>query len=365
MYDLKAQSLIFAGYRKGKEGKKPADNKLYEYDEIRNCSCYGAQCKDNIIDISFDDITLFDTILNICEDNDIYTYALYSPHGGHTYWRINEQIKNGRDIITACGVKADYHNKGTYIPLKVDGQERKEVFDNIMTIPLIPDWLLPIKKGQELWQMKDGDGRNDALSKQVFALGHQNLSEAQIKSVMLLANKYILADQIDESELSTILRPETFEKISNGAFFDDNGKFMTNVFGRYMINEQNTIYTNGQLCIYDPERGFYDPNMRLIKHTMISLFDNIPMNKRNEAYDYLTIEAPQKEQSSRRYILFKNGVYDLETKKLLPHSPDFVISNQIPWDYNPNAYSELVDKTLNKLACNDKEIRTLLEECIG
>ena len=140
---------------------------------------------------------------------------------------------------------------------------------------------------------------------------------------------------------------------------------MTNVFGRYMIQEQNTIYTNGQLCIYDSERGFYDPNMRLIKHMMIQLFENISMSKRNEAYDYLTIEAPQKEQSSRRYILFKNGVYDLETRQLLPHSPEYVISNQIPWNYNENAYSELVDKTLNKLACNDQEIRTLIEECIG
>ena len=32
MYDLKTQSLIFKGYRKGKEGKKPADNKLYKYE---------------------------------------------------------------------------------------------------------------------------------------------------------------------------------------------------------------------------------------------------------------------------------------------------------------------------------------------
>ena len=213
--------------------------------------------------------------------------------------------------------------------------------------------------------MKNGDGRNDALSKHVFALGHQHLSEAQIKTIITLANKYILADEMDESELNVILRPETFDKLSDNTFFDDDGKFQTNAFGRYMIEEQNTIFTNGQLCIYDPDRGFYDPNMRLIKHTMIQLFKNIPMNKRNEVYDYLMIEAPQKEQSSRRYILFKNGVYDLETKQLLPHSPEYVISNQIPWNYNPNAYSELVDKTLNKLACNDKEIRILIEECIG
>ena len=365
MYDIKAQSLIFKGYRKGKKGKKPINSHIYKYEEIENCDCYGAQCADGVIDVSFDDITLFDQILNILEETNTTTYALYSPHGGHTYFKYDKPLKDGQDIILACGVKADIHSKGTYIPLKVDGEERKEVYDGITDIPQLPDWLLPAKTGQDLWQMKDGDGRNDALSRHVFALGKIGLNEDQIINICNIINKYILSDEIDENELNTILRPETFQKMSTSIFFDDNGRFMTNVFGRYMIQEQNTIYTNGQLCIYDTEKGFYDPNMRLIKHTMIQLFKNIPMSKRNEAYDYLTIEAPQKEQSSRRYILFKNGVYDLETRKLLPHSPEYVISNQIPWNYNPNAYNKLVDQTLNKLACNDKEIRTLIEECIG
>lgn len=365
MYDRRAQELVFAGYRKGKEGKKPLDNKLYTYQDVKNDSCYGAQCADGIIDVSFDDVEMFDQVLNIMEDLNVITYALYSPHGGHTYWRYDKRMKNGHDIISTLGVKVDIHDKGTYIPLCVDGAVRKEVFDDVTEIPHLPEWLLPIKNGQDLWQMKEGQGRNDSISKHVFAIGKLGISEEQIKHIIGLTNKYVLAEPLKMDELNTILRPETFEKLSTSMFFDDNGKFQVNAFGRYMIQEQNTIYTNGQLCIYDENRGFYDPNMRLIKHKMIDLFKNIPMSKRNEAYDFLTIEAPQKEQSSRRYILFNNGVYDLESQQLLPHSPDYVISNIIPWDYNPNAYSELVDKTLDKLSCHDKEIRTLLEECIG
>jgi putative DNA primase/helicase len=45
--------------------------------------------------------------------------------------------------------------------------------------------------------------------------------------------------------------------------------------------------------------------------------------------------------------------------------PNFVITNKIPFDYNAKAESEVVDKTLNKLACNDKEVRALLEEMVG
>lgn len=365
MFNTDAQQLVFVGYRKGKSGKRPADNKLYEYEEVCQLNNYGAQCRDGVIDVSFDDVELFDTILNICEDLNIYTYSVYSPHGGHTYWRYDGTMKDGRDILLSCGVKADIHGKGTYIPLKCDGTEREEVFDDVREIPKLPEWLYPARSGQDLWHMKEGQGRNESISKQVFALGKLGFDERTIRSIVDICNKYILSDSMQDDELNTILRPETFEKVSSSMFFDDNGKFKINLFARYIINDHNTIYTNGQLCIYDDKRGFYDPNSRLIKHTMIKAFENIKMSQRNEVYDYLTIEAPQKEQSSRRYILFKNGVYDLEERKLLPHSPDYVISNQIPWDYNESAYSELVDKTLDKLSCGDPEIRTLLEECIG
>lgn len=42
-----------------------------------------------------------------------------------------------------------------------------------------------------------------------------------------------------------------------------------------------------------------------------------------------------------------------------------VITNKIPWPYNPAAYNELLDHTLDKIACNRPEIRALLEEMIG
>lgn len=365
LYDRKAQALIFAGYRKGRKGKKPLDSNVYTYEEVAGMDNFGAQCKDGIMDVSFDDPDMFNVVLDICEKTKAIPYAIYSPHGGHTYWRCDKDMKNGRDIIVACGIKADFHNKGTYIPLMVDGEYREEVYNNITVIPELPAWLLPTKKGLDLWRMKEGSGRNDSVSKQIFALGKIGLDEDQIRAVVNLINEYILSDSIKPDELNTIMRPETFEKVTAGMFFDEDGKFQTNLFARHIINDHNTIYTNGQLCIYDEDRGFYDPNAKLIKHTMIQLFDKITMRTRNEVFDYLTIEAPQKEQSSRRYILFNNGVYDLAEQTLKPHSPEYVISNLIPWDYKPDAYNELVDKTLDRLSCGDKQIRTLLEECIG
>jgi putative DNA primase/helicase len=64
-------------------------------------------------------------------------------------------------------------------------------------------------------------------------------------------------------------------------------------------------------------------------------------------------------------IAFRNGIYDIINDAFIPFSSEHIITNKIEWDYNPNAYCELTDNVLNKLACQDKEIRALLEECIG
>jgi len=50
---------------------------------------------------------------------------------------------------------------------------------------------------------------------------------------------------------------------------------------------------------------------------------------------------------------------------LQPFNQTTVLTNRIPWDYNPNAYSEIADKTLDKIACHDPQIRQILNQCIG
>jgi putative DNA primase/helicase len=48
-----------------------------------------------------------------------------------------------------------------------------------------------------------------------------------------------------------------------------------------------------------------------------------------------------------------------------PFSPDIIITNKIPFDYNKKAYSKACDDALDKLCCHDKSVRMLLEECVG
>lgn len=367
MYNIKTQSLIFEGYRKGKQGKIPANNKLYKYEEVSSDGCYGAQCKDNIIDVSFDNWLLSDKILDILEATNITTYAINSTKGVHTYWKLPDRFKDTKlkaDVILACGVKADIHGKGTYIPLKVDGKEREETYEgDIKDIPELPVFLYPTHSKEDLWQLKEGEGRNEALSRHVFAL--KNYEEEMIKNVFTIINKYILADKLDDSELSVILRPETIEKVQASSVFDDNGKFKHRLMAELLHDKNKIVDYSGMIYMYDFNKNLYVSPIKNFHSKMIDIYPDIKDSQRVEVYKYLEYTSPSVEQSHKRYISFRNGIYDIETDKLLPHSPDYFITNQIPWNYNCNVKCKSIDNMLDKVTCNDKELRMLLEEMIG
>lgn len=87
---------------------------------------------------------------------------------------------------------------------------------------------------------------------------------------------------------------------------------------------------------------------------------------RREVLKYLNIVLENEHQViDARYIAFKNGILDITTDSLLDFTPDIIVTNKIPYNYNPEAKSEIIDKTLDKLACKNKSVRMLLEECAG
>ena len=97
------------------------------------------------------------------------------------------------------------------------------------------------------------------------------------------------------------------------------------------------IYDNG----YYKRDTNYSANMTLIINNLI----RPEYQSRNRAAEVLAqLKTPdhikaieQMNTHPVHYICFKNGVYDPVTQKMLPHSPDYLFTNQIPWDYDPAA----------------------------
>ena len=369
MHNIKTQKLLFKAYRKGKSAKVPLNKVSYKYEEVEDCENYGAVCNDGIIDISVDNVEMFENLLDLLDARNIETYALYSPHGGHTYWRYDKKITDGKDKLTACGFTVDIHGKGTYIPLKCDGKLRSEVYEeDLSDIPNLPNFLLPVKDLKDnnpLWKMKEGSGRNDAISKHVFLLNNKlKMSKEEIKDMISIINDFVFEEPVDENELTTILRDETFDKMTSESFFDGN-KFMHNIFGDYLIAKYHVVVIDKQLYAFNGEIYEHTDENDNIANIMIDEIAFLKDAMRTEVIKYMRVRARKCEMADERYIAFKNGVYDLLTETLLPFSADIYVTVQIPWNYNPAAYSEIANKVLNDMAVNDQDIRHLLEECIG
>jgi len=58
-------------------------------------------------------------------------------------------------------------------------------------------------------------------------------------------------------------------------------------------------------------------------------------------------------------INLKNGVYDIRENELLDHSPEYMFTQQIPHDYNPDASCENINRFLREITESEAEAKTL------
>ena len=363
---------IFKTYVKGKSsgsGKRPAErvkdrDHIADFEEVCSEDCFGGILQPGIIDISFDTKEMYDTFLQMAEDNEWKCLALPSSKGGHTYWRCSKRyLKNGSDKKLAVGLVADLHSGSTYIPLCVHGEKRfppnYDIYDE-EDYQEVPDELLPVDTSVSLWKMADGEGRNQEIFRYIQRLqAAYHFSQETIIRILKQSNEYILADPLPEGELDVILRDESFEK---PVFF--NGKtFLFDEFAKWLVQEHHVVTISNQLHIY--KDGVYMPGYYDIEKTMIEEIPSLRKTQRKEVLEYMLLISEKVNMAPARYIAFNNGILDITTDQLLPFDPKLYVTNRIPWNYEPAAYDETADKMLNRIACQDPDVRALLEECIG
>ena len=177
-----------------------------------------------------------------------------------------------------------------------------------------------------------------------------------------MINRYVLEDPLSDRELETILRDDAFKK---PIFFKDK-TFLFDKFAVYLKNNNHIVKINNQLHIY--RDGIYVPGAMEIEAQMIKHIPNLKRAHRSEVLAYLEVMF-QTEGETRatnpNIIAFSNGLYNIRDGSFMDFTPEIVITNKIPWPYNPAAHNDLLDYTLNRLACNDPEVRALLEEMVG
>lgn len=332
---------------------------------------YAGILAENVILIDIDDYEQSEILMDIVEDLQLRCRVYKTSRGKHFLFLnrnesgsiIQSTCKIHMHLI--CGLICDIKVgcKNSYSILKYNDCEREIIYDifDDEEYEIVPYWLLPIKNDIDFFNLEEGDGRNQALFNYILNLQRYGLSIQQIRDTIRLINHYILSEPLEESELDIILRDDAFQQ---PVFFDKHGTFLFDKFAEFIKNNNHVVKINNQLHVY--QEGTYVNGNKFIEHEMIKYIPNLSRAKRLEVLSYLDVSINvNSSPCDAKLIAFKNGIYDIETNQFLDFDPKFLITNKIDFNFNPDAYSLIVDHTLDKLACKDGQIRMLLEEVIG
>jgi len=146
------------------------------------------------------------------------------------------------------------------------------------------------------------------------------------------------------------------------AVYEVDGKIRINNvnLAKLIMNETGYSFitiedvSTGKQEIYYYDGGYYHAggNNRINELVQYYLDDLSSSHRKNEVVGYIQdtnhffrrdIEPPV------NLINVKNGVYDLNTDKLMSHSPDLYFLNQVPVNYNPNASCPKIKEFFNQV----------------
>jgi len=354
---------IYKGYvpTKNKECMaKFKDRPLASLDDVRTLDEYAGVLADDIICIDIDDHDQSEILMNIVEDQQLNCQVMQTTRGRHFYFKNTTVQKCGTHLKLAIGLESDIKVgvKNSYAVVKFKGKDRFVEWEaQGEELEPLPKWLTPIKTNVDLMGLDDGDGRNQALFGYILTLNHYGFSKDDAKVCIQMVNRWIFKKPLKDRELESILRDDAFPKDT----FSTSKGFEHDKFGDYLINEYRIQKINGLLYCYND--GIYEPYQ--IEKKMLKHLPSLKTAQRVEVLKYLNLVAPDVRNADARFIAFNNGVYDVLEKTLKPFSKDIVITNRIPWEFNADAYCELTDRTLDKIACGDPQVRIILEEAIG
>lgn len=361
-------SLIYKSYYPLIAGtKKPnvievTDHYSKSYDEIQSFDDFGATLNPETVMVDIDNIEQAKRVKKIIESLNTKCIIIQTSNGMHFHFKNTSIRSNKQHYYTPLGIKTEtkYPHQNVVTPIKLNGEYRKVIRESD-ELDKLPVWLTPLSKkfNTDFSKLQEGDGRNDTLFSYILTLQQQAMTKNEIRDVIRVINQFIIKEPVSDKELDVILRDKAFLKES----FYIKGKLQYEKLATYLIREHNVVKINDKLHCY--KLGYYTSDKDEIERLMLNYIVNSTRTPRLETMRYLELKAQEVKSETPTLITLENGVLNLENKTLLEFNSVYKIKNKIPVAYNPSAYNEVLDKTLDKICCNDKKLRMLIEEMIG
>lgn len=311
--------------------------------------------------------------LKIVKKLGLKTLMCQTPKGLHLYFRCDKEYPQRVGMVLPCGLKCDFRcaNKGYVIlPFGTDGRK----FNRCREIAELPMEFTPmIGRKDSLLNLKEGQGRNATLFAHLMAYKNRGASDDQIAKMAEVINDVVFSDPMDDEELDKIVENTKHYQAQNQGenpylIYGKNGPSGINARAicDYFVN-RGDIFVLGGEC-YQYKDGYYIEASSFVRNTireMIMIDSLITQSKIMEVFrlilDDTRIQKGTDELNpDRNLINFKNGVWDIEQGKLIPHDSKYLQTIQIPHElgrYVPFEETRLYKFfQLTKLGADDIEM---------
>lgn len=283
--------------------------------------------------------------LKIVKELGLNTLMAQTPKGLHLYFKCDQEFPQRVGMILPCGLKCDFRcaNKG-YVILPFGQEDRK--FNRCREIAELPlEWTPMANRKDSLLNLKEGDGRNATLFSHLMAYKNRGASDEQIERMAEVINKCVFRQGMDQKELDRIVENTKHYQAQIPAgenpyiIYTDKGKpsaINSRAICDYFVN-RGDIFVLGGEC-YQYREGVYEEASSYIRSCikdMVMVDALIEQSKIMSCYrlicDDIRLQKRAEELNyDKNLINFKNGVYDIQSGKMIPHDSKYLQTIQIP-----------------------------------
>lgn len=303
-----------------------------------------------------------------------------SKQGTHFIFKNTEEVMKGKGTfagqLTPLGIRADGRGSGKgYIILPVNDEQHRQwkdwSNDDIDELPFFIRPLRPARDDDPIFIDMPQGGGSDALVKiRGIACATNMITKEQSVECLKIINELIWTNPMPEDMFeATVAREMKYENIQTA---DGTGPTKQNkwrLLAQKLIKEYNLIALGDTIHMYT--HGQYRPFNPHELHTFILEKGDMDATaaNRKEVIEFITALA-QKDYSevNKDYaiIAVKNGMLDLNSGVITPHSPDNYNTIYLDWEYKEDVeYSELIDDFMKQISDGDAKKMQFFYEVAG
>lgn len=303
-----------------------------------------------------------------------------SKQGTHFIFKNTEEVMKGKGtfagMLSPLGIRIDGRgSKKGYIILPENDENFRHwkdwTNDEVDELPFFLRPLRPAKDDDPIFIDMPQGGGSDALVKiRGIACATNMITKDQSVEALRIINELIWTNPMPEDMFqATVAREMKYENIQTADGTGPSKENRWRVLAQQLIKQYNLIALGDTIHMYT--NGHYRPfSPHELQTFILEKGDiNATAHERKETIDFITaLSQKDYTEINKDYaiIAVKNGMLDLNSGVLTPHSPDNYNTIYLDWEYREDVeYSEIIDNFMKQISDGNMKKMQFLYEVAG